>query len=318
MVSREVLAQFEAITEEEREILNGKGTIDRAIYMQGRENTVNARKLLSAGKLISLRRHTRFIAFPEHTHDYVELVYMCTGETVHVVNGAEITLKAGELLFLNQRATHEVRRCGERDIAVNFIVLPDFFSGSLDVLDEETPLKRFLVDCICGQSSGNGYLHFRVSESVAVQNLVENLLITLTRETPYRRMTSQMTMTLLFVQLLGLTEHLETEAAEDALLVQLLSYVESRYADGSLSEAADLLHCDFYWLSREIKRKTGKTYTQLVQARRLSQAGFLLKSTDRNVDEIARAVGYENIGYFHRIFRAEYGLSPREYRVQIR
>lgn len=94
--------------------------------------------------------------------------------------------------------------------------------------------------------------------------------------------------------------------------------MESNYAYGSLTELAQKLHYDLYSLSREIKRKTGKTYTQLVQQRRLAQAAFLLKNTDRNIDDIGNAVGYENMGYFHRIFRDAYGLSPRKYRLQIR
>ena len=81
---------------------------------------------------------------------------------------------------------------------------------------------------------------------------------------------------------------------------------------------AELLHHDLYWLSREIKRRTGKTYTQLVQEKRLAQAAFLLKNTDGNVDQVAHAVGYENLGYFHRIFREAFGVSPRNYRLQIR
>ena len=68
----------------------------------------------------------------------------------------------------------------------------------------------------------------------------------------------------------------------------------------------------------EIRRRTGKTYTQLLQEKRLAQAAFLLKNTDRNVDDIASAVGYENMGYFHRIFRENFGTSPRGYRLQMR
>ena len=78
------------------------------------------------------------------------------------------------------------------------------------------------------------------------------------------------------------------------------------------------MHYDLYTLSREIKRKTGKNFTQLVQEKRLAQAAFLLKSTDRNVDDIAHAVGYENMGYFHRIFKEAFGASPRNYRLQMR
>lgn len=287
--------------------------------MQGSQNVINSRKLLSAGKLITLRTHTRFIDFPEHTHDYVEVVYMCQGQTTHLVNGVSITLRQGELLFLSQSARHEVRKAGEGDIAVNFIVLPDFFSTPLAAIgEEETPLRRFLVDCLCGQGNGPGYLLFRVAEAKPVQNLVENLLFTLLQGSVSKRKTSQMIMALLFLELTARTEALETGDQDQALMVRVLSYIEGSYAHGSLTELAQTLHYDLYWLSREIKRQTGKTYTQLVQEKRLAQAAFLLGNTSRNVDDIAAAVGYENMGYFHRIFRAAYGVSPRTYRMQTR
>lgn len=314
-----LLAQICPITEEERSILDGQETIDRELYMDGGDNTINAKKLLASGKLISLRTHTRFIHFPEHTHDYVEAVYMCTGQTTHLVNGTTVTLKQGELLMMRQGATHEVCRAEREDVAVNFIILPEFFASVLPVMgEEETPLHRFLVDCLCGQSSGAGFLHFRVAEIVPIQNLIENLLFILLRETPNRRKVSQMTMALLFLQLMGHTEAVASQDPEQALALQVLAYVESHYAHGSLTELAGELHYDLASLSREIRRQTGKTYTRLIQERRLAQAAFLLKNTDRNVDRIARSVGYENMGYFHRIFREAYGLSPREYRMQIR
>ena len=59
---------------------------------------------------------------------------------------------------------------------------------------------------------------------------------------------------------------------------------------------------------------TGRNYTELLQEKRLTQAAWLLRNTDRKVDEIAAAVGYENISYFHRLFAARFGLSPKKYR----
>ena len=310
-----LLAQLSVITEEERQILDGRSVIDRSIYMHGQDRTVNSRKLLSSGKLITIRPHTRFIHFPEHTHDYVEVIYMCAGETTHIVGGRQIKLKQGGLLFLNQSATHEVCRAGEGDIAVNFIVLPEFFSAPLSMIgEEETPLRRFLVDCLCGQNTGAGYLYFDVSEVKPIQNLLENLLWILIQETPAKRKMSHMTMALLLVQLLGNTETLSTDDQRDKVVWQVLRYVENSYADGSFAELAAQLHYDPSWLSREIKRKTGKTYTQLIQEKRLAQAAFLLRNTDRNVSDIALAVGYENISYFHRIFADCYGQSPKHYR----
>lgn len=318
-MNQEILRHLQGITGEEQAILDGRTTIDREIYMQGQGNIINAKKLLAAGKLITIRPHTRFIHFPEHTHDYVEVVYMCAGKTKHIVNGRQIELEQGDLLFLSQSATHEVCRAEEKDLAVNFIVLPDFFDTTLTAIgDEETPLRRFLVDCLCGQNTGPGFLHFDVSGVKPIQNLVENLLWTLLQETPNKRKMSQMTMVLLFLQLTGHTETLRNDDQENAAVIRALRYIEANYVHGSFAELTGQLHYDASWLSREIKRKTGKTYTQLVQEKRLAQAAFLLKNTDRNVADISVAVGYENISYFHRIFGEAYGKSPKHYRVQER
>lgn len=310
-----LINQLSVITEEEQEILDGRSSIDRNIYMQGSKSTINSRKLLASGKLITIRPHTRFIHFPEHTHDYVEMIYMCSGETTHIVGGKEICLEQGDLLFLNQSATHEVCRAEEKDIAVNFIVLPEFFSAPLSMIgEEETPLRKFLIDCLCGQNTGAGYLYFHVSQVKPIQNSLENLLWILIQDTPSKRKMSQMTMALLFMQLLGHTETLSTDDQDDVIIWQVLRYVESNYAGGSFAELTEQLHYDGSWLSRQIKRKTGKTYTQLIQEKRLAQAAFLLRNTDRNVSDIAVAVGYENISYFHRIFAESYGKSPKHYR----
>lgn len=311
----EILKRLSWITPEEEAFLQGRTTIDRDLYMQEAPDVVNSKKLLASGKLITIRPNARFVHFPKHTHDYVELVYNCSGKTTHIVNGSTIDLMPGELLFLSQSVTHEVCRCEEGDVAVNFIILPDFFATTLSAIgEEETPLRRFLVDCLCGKNEDAGYLLFRVAHVKPVQNLVENLIWTVLQETPSKRNTSQMTMALLFLQLMGHTQSLTTDVRENDALLHVLRYVETCYTQGSLAELAEQLHYDVAWLSREIKRRTGKNYTQLVQDKRLAQAAFLLKNTDKNVSDISLTVGYENISYFHRLFTQVYGCSPKQFR----
>ena len=46
----------------------------------------------------------------------------------------------------------------------------------------------------------------------------------------------------------------------------------------------------------------------------MSQAAWLLRNTDKKVDEISFSVGYENVSYFHRLFTARFGMSPKKYR----
>lgn len=314
MLSNIVLEALSSITEEEQILLNGRADIDRSLYMEGAGDVVSGKKLLQPTKLITVRPHTRFVHFPEHTHDYVEIVYMCQGMTTHIVNGAKVELIAGELLLLGQNALQEILPAGENDIAVNFIIRPEFFSATLPYLgDEETPLRKFIVDCLCGENE-TGFLHFKVSDLLPVQNLVENLLWTLISDTPNKRGLNQATMGLLFMQLLNHTDRLTVNDPQQEVILQVLRYVEEHYREGSLTEIAGLLHYDAAWLSREIKRRTGKNYTDLVQDKRLSQAAWLLKNTGKKVDEIAVAVGYENISYFHRLFAKRYGVSPKKLR----
>lgn len=313
-MNERLLQKLSVLTEEERCILNGQKQIDRSLYMDGSRDVISGDKLLSPGKIITIRPHTRFIAFPEHTHDYVEMVYMCRGETRHRVNGNEIILREGELLMLGQNARQSIAPAGEQDIAVNFIVRPEFFSGTLPYLgEEETPLRRFLVSCLTGENEA-GYLLFHASNLLPVQNLIENLLYTLLENTPNRRGIHQMTMGLLFAQLLNHTETLQFETPEQNAVLFVLRYLEENYREGSLSRAAELLHYELPSLSRLIRRKTGKNYTELLQEKRLSQAAWFLRNSNRKVDEIALAVGYENISYFHRLFAARFGCSPKKYR----
>ena len=47
---------------------------------------------------------------------------------------------------------------------------------------------------------------------------------------------------------------------------------------------------------------------------RISIACKMLRETSDKISHIANSVGYENTGYFCRLFRRHTGLSPNEYR----
>lgn len=318
-MTEEILRQLMVITPEEQRILAGENSIDKQLYMSVEDNIIDAKKLLDAGKLIQVRTHTRFVHFPVHTHNYIEVIYMCSGSTHHVINGTDVTLNIGELLFLSQNATQEIYPAEEKDIAVNFIILPEFFDYGLQMIGtEENLLRDFIVDCLKGDKSSSGYLHFRVADVLPVQNLVENLIWTIQNKQPNKRRTNQVTMGLLFLQLMNYMDKLETdeEHSQQKLIIQVLSYVEDHYKEGELTHLAKELHYDRYWLSKEIKKRTGLNYTDLVQTKRLNQAAYLLLNSSMSVMDIAMAVGYDNISYFHRIFQKKYGVTPRGYRLQ--
>ena len=315
MINEKILKKLSVITDEEQRIINGEKDIDKSIYMEHDGNTVNCKKLLKDGRLITVRPNTRFVHFPEHSHDFVEMIYSCAGRTTHIINGNKIVLKQGELLMLGQNARQEVLPAGIDDISVNFIILPEFFDNLFSIIGvEETPLKKFIIESLKDSGGNSGYLYFEVSDIVPVQNLAENLIWTIIENIPNSRRITTVTMALLFMQLTSYTNRLAYQTPDEIAIMQMLRYVDGNYRDGSLTELAKSLHYDFCWFSREIKKKTGKTYTQTVQEKRLSKACSLLADTDMNIGDIALYVGYDNISYFHRLFYKAYGMTPHKWR----
>ncbi|KEZ88260.1 MULTISPECIES: AraC family transcriptional regulator [Clostridia] len=317
-MNQEILDRLGVITDEEREIINGRTEIDRNRYTEGQELVIDSKKMLEHGKMIRIRPHTRFVHFPKHKHNYIEVIYMCKGETVHFIDGEKVVLKTGELLFLNQHATQEILPAGEEDIGINFIILPEFFDTAFEMMGEEENLLRdFLVGCLCFDPRYASYLHFQVADVLPVQNLVENMVWTLLSDQPNKRSINQITMGLLFLQLMHYTDKIShtLESFEQKLIFQVLTYIDENYKDGELTELSALLSYNIYWLSRAIKRLTGRTYKELLQVKRLNQASVLLLNTRLSVTDISIAVGYDNTSYFHRIFRNYYGMSPKEYRA---
>ncbi len=105
---------------------------------------------------------------------------------MHSVDGAPpLTLRQGELLFLNQHAVHSVERADLEDIGVNLIVLPQFFDLAFEMI-EPTIFWGNFFDRQSSARRGEeiSYLHFRVADALPVQNLMENLVWSLSTPNP--------------------------------------------------------------------------------------------------------------------------------------
>ena len=318
-MNSELLEKLKKITDEEQEILNGRNEIDDRIYMKPSTNIVDRNKLLNNGELIQIRPHTRFIHFPAHSHNYIEIVYMCQGSTHHVINGNDVILSNGDLLFLNLKAVHEIYPASKEDIAVNFIVLPEFFDIAIKMMDEkDNSLRNYIIGCLTSSQDNISYLHFKVADVLPIQNLIENLIWSIMSNHHNTNNINQVTMGLLLLHLMNYTDKIKSEKNyEQDLTLKVLHFIEENYREGELGKLAEELNCNMVWLSRVIKKLTGMTFTELIQNKRLNQAAYLLESTKISIADIGFFVGYENISYFHRLFKKYYGISPKQYRLEM-
>ncbi|MBQ1962364.1 MAG: helix-turn-helix domain-containing protein [Clostridia bacterium] len=312
-----LLEKLSEITAEEQALLDGGG-LDLNAYSDRYDGLVDWKKLLESGRLITVRPNTRFTAFPPHSHNYVEMVYMCSGSQKHIINGeTEIILKKGELLLLNQHASHETGLTGMNDIAVNFIVLPSFFDTAIELIGHDNKLSEFIVSGLAGHGHEISYMHFNVADVLPVQNLIENLVWSLVSSQPNRRNINQVTMGLLFLNLLNCTDRLITNAAQsvpERIVVSALREIEENYTNASLTQVAARNHVTAAYVSRLVREMTGKTFKELLQEKRIAKSAVLLSTTELPIGDIILTVGYENTSYFYKIFTAVYGMSPKKYR----
>lgn len=320
---KELLDLLEPVTEEEQEILEGEGDrrIRQGIYTSRKHFTIESEKLLQQGKFISVRAHTRFVHFPKHDHNYVEVFYVCKGSVTHCIDGVRVTVRQGELLFLNQYASHEIYPAGKEDIAINLIVLPEFFDTAFSMIEKNNVLADFLADSLKQKNGSSRYLYFQVAEQMQIQNLMENLIDSLLHKQGNEEQINRHTMGLLFLHLINAAKTLKESVPnqyENMMVMTTLKYIEENYREGTLTQLCDMLNQSISGLSRMIRKHTGHTYKELVQRKRFRKAVELLVETELPVNDIVYAVGYENNSYFYRKFRERYGVTPNAYRIRSR
>lgn len=314
-----LLDHLRVVTEEEQRILDGVAEVDKDLYTSGKDFTVDSAKMLSEGKLIAVRTHTRFVHFPSHRHNYIEVLYVCQGQLTNIIGGKEVVIHAGELLFLNQYTRHEILPAGEEDIAINFMILPEFFDVAYTMAGNNNVLADFLVNVLRQDEERGEYLHFKVAEVLQIQNLLENIIYSLVNGEENRERINQTTMGLIFMYLVESVQYVEMRLPnqyENMISMTTLDYIEQKYRTATLTELCTRLHLPMHVLSKMIKKSTGFNFKELLQRKRLNKAVELMCETDLPISDIIAAVGYENNSYFHRVFKEHYHMTPRVFRVK--
>lgn len=111
------------------------------------------------------------------------------------------------------------------------------------------------------------------------------------------------------------SDPIASEAVEEIFLQKVLALIQSRLSDPELD--VNLIEREMYLsntqLYRKLKALTGKGGNELIRNVRLQRAAQLLKTTDRQIAEVAYDVGFNDPNYFNRVFKKEFGVSPGEW-----
>lgn len=100
-------------------------------------------------------------------------------------------------------------------------------------------------------------------------------------------------------------------------LKSVLKYIEHHYHESisidCISEIASYSPSHFM---RLFKETLGKSFTAYLIEYRLTMAARLLRGSDNTILEVASEVGFDNVSYFSRSFRKQFGITPGSYRKQ--
>ena len=100
----------------------------------------------------------------------------------------------------------------------------------------------------------------------------------------------------------------------------VLDYVNERYLTiESLEEVADHFGYNYAYLSRIFKKKAGMSMSRYITQKKIGLAKELIETKpEMRLSEISDMCGYNDSRYFSRVFKAETGYSPSEYKEKKR
>jgi len=103
---------------------------------------------------------------------------------------------------------------------------------------------------------------------------------------------------------------------EDAFITQLKAIVEENMSDAEfgVNELCKAMGVSRSVLHRKLKALANTYATSFIRTLRLHKARHLLEETEATISEVAYDVGFNDVGYFSRVFRKEFGASPRAFR----
>lgn len=316
-MEQQLLDYLKEMNEQEEELMKHEKPALSYFIKDRKSRIVESQAMMKPRTAIDILKHPRFVEFGEHTHDFLEVIYMCSGSLELVINKTEVALETDELLFIKQGTPHASKPAGFHDIAVHFLVLPEFLNYPLTMLTEDTILRRFIDRAAKNDTEKKEFLHFHLQDMKEARNLLENMVCSILNRQRNSRRILQATMGVLLLELSSRTYKITVGAPssyDQQIVLEALGYIETNYKTASLTKFCEKYNLPDYYISRLMKQYSPYTFTKYLQRRRMLQAAHFLTETADSVEQIVLEVGYENSSHFHKLFKEEFGMTPKEYR----
>ena len=228
-------------------------------------------------------------------HHHGELVYVEEVSVCVTVDGADYTIRAGELAIVFPYLTHSYTDAPDAK------VLLLLFDPAATAFDNTLLSKK----PICCQVAGS-LLYPMIQRAVTMIH-------------SGKRKTAMAYLNAVLGELLELLQLAERGDASDNVTLQLLLYCEEHFAeDITVKDMAEALYISTSYISKIFSQKLHYGFREYINALRIHKAQALLKETDKKILQIMSECGFRNQSSFNRVFQEISGVPPREYRRMTR
>ncbi len=251
----------------------------------------------------------------EHTHAFIEIVYILSGKGKHSVNNTWYPVERGNLLFMNFGQTHSFYSLENMEI-VNCLVQPEFIDKEL--IHSENAFEMLVLsafeDFDLGYGKRTPMLQFKGKNMIEVEMLINSMLEEFTsKHTNYRTVLKGYLLVLLTRIFREMQNADSTDILKKVSIItpDILKYIEDNcFEKISLQELAQKCFYSTSYFSRVFKDFYGKTLTEFINEKRITEAARLLQETSSSIEEVSRLVGYNDRKQFYKVFKEFMGVTP--------
>ena len=240
------------------------------------------------------------------------IIYLISGELTYVIGeGKRERLSPGKLLYIPAGTVYRLKSKYMRAVVAAFD-FTDEFGGEGEWLapvaaESAADMK---VHTVCGMPVFESPILLEDVESER-DNFIRMANIFTSAEGFYLAELSAM----LKLLLIKIAEHSDERALPSSMVENLDGYIRENIHDEiSNTELGAIFGYHPFYISRVLKDKKGITLHQYVIAYRIKYAMSLLRYTDRAIADIADETGFTDASYFTKSFKAQFGMTPKEYR----
>ena len=253
---------------------------------------------------------------PWHWHDELEGVVVTEGSAVFAVDGARATLEAGDGCFINAGVLHGAWNAarGTPCRLHSLVYHPRLIGGSA----ESVFWEKYLLPVTENRSFQ--MLALRREKDAAALQCIECAWAAYAEETTGFEFIVRHELSKLLLATAALLPPCSGRATakmlrEEERMKRMLSHIRSHLSEPltvrSIAAAASVSESECI---RCFRGMIGTTPIRYAIQLRLQKAAELLRNTEDTVSEIGAACGFQEMGYFARAFRGQYGATPSEYR----